>query len=63
LFSGLRQNGEALRPQQGFPLRLIVPGFEGIYQTKYLRRIKIVDRFYMTYNDYGHINRIRRSPR
>jgi sulfane dehydrogenase subunit SoxC len=50
------QNGEALRPQQGFPLRLIVPGFEGIYQTKYLRRIKVVDRFYMTYNDYGHIN-------
>jgi len=50
------QNGEAVRPQQGFPLRLIVPGFEGIYQTKYLRRIKVVDRFYMTYNDYGHIN-------
>ena len=49
------QNGEALRPQQGFPLRLIVPGFEGIYQTKYLRRVKVVDRFYMTYNDYGHI--------
>jgi sulfane dehydrogenase subunit SoxC len=50
------QNGEAVRPQQGFPLRLVVPGFEGIYQTKYLRRIKVVDRFYMTYNDYGHIN-------
>src|SRR6476660_2065061 len=50
------QNGEAVRPQQGFPLRLIVPGFEGIYQTKYLRRIKVVDRYYMTYNDYGHIN-------
>jgi sulfane dehydrogenase subunit SoxC len=49
-------NGEAVRPQQGFPLRLIVPGFEGIYQTKYIRRIKVVDRFYMTYNDYGHIN-------
>ena len=48
-------NGEAVRPQQGFPLRLIVPGFEGIYQTKYLRRIKVVDRYYMTYNDYGHI--------
>src|SRR4029077_4897974 len=45
----------AVRPQQGFPLRLIVPGFEGIYQTKDLRRIKVVDRFYMTYNDYGHI--------
>jgi sulfane dehydrogenase subunit SoxC len=49
-------NGEALRPQQGFPLRLIVPGFEGIHQVKYLRRIKVVDRFYMTYDDYGHIN-------
>ena len=50
------QNGEALRPQQGFPLRLMVPGFEGIYQIKYLRRIKVVDRYYMTYDDYGHIN-------
>jgi sulfane dehydrogenase subunit SoxC len=50
------QNGEALRPQQGFPLRLVVPGFEGIYNTKWLRRIKVVDRYYMTYNDYGHIN-------
>src|SRR5579872_5320848 len=49
-------NGEAIRPQQGFPLRLMVPGFEGIYQIKYLRRIKVVDRYYMTYDDYGHIN-------
>ena len=46
-------NGEPVRPQQGFPLRLMVPGFEGIYQTKCLRRIKVVDRYYMTYNDYG----------
>ena len=45
-----------IRPQQGFPLRLLVPGFEGIYQIKYLRRIKVVDRYYMTYDDYGHIN-------
>src|SRR6185312_11553929 len=50
-------NGEPVRPQQGFPLRLIVPGFEGIYQTKYLRRIKVVDAFYMTYNDYGHLRK------
>src|ERR1700726_2483950 len=49
-------NGEPIRPQQGFPLRLMVPGFEGIYQIKYLRRIKVVDRYYMTYDDYGHIN-------
>src|SRR5579884_4117241 len=44
------QNGEPIRPQQGFPLRLMVPGFEGIYQIKYLRRIKVVDRYYMTYD-------------
>ncbi len=48
-------NGEALRPQQGFPLRIVVPGFEGILNVKWLRRIKVVDRFYMTYNDYGHL--------
>ena len=54
-FVAYAMNGEAIRPQQGFPLRLIVPGFEGIHQIKYLRRIKVVDRYYMTYDDYGHI--------
>ncbi len=49
-------NGEAVRPQQGFPLRLMVPGFEGIFHSKYLRRIKVVDRYYMNYNDYGHLD-------
>ncbi|MBL4819763.1 MAG: molybdopterin-dependent oxidoreductase [Gammaproteobacteria bacterium] len=49
-------NGEAVRPQQGFPLRLLVPGFEGILSVKWLRRIKVVDRFYMTYNDYGNLS-------
>jgi sulfane dehydrogenase subunit SoxC len=48
-------NGEPLRPQNGFPLRLVVPGFEGILSVKWLRRIKVVDEFYMTYNDYGHL--------
>ena len=50
-------NGEAVRPQQGFPVRLLVPGFEGIFNTKYLRRIKAVDRYYLNYNDYGHLSR------
>ena len=50
-------NGEAVRPQQGFPVRLLVPGFEGIFNTKYLRRIKVVDRYYLNYNDYGHLSR------
>ena len=48
-------NGEPIRPQQGFPLRLVVPGYEGIYQIKFLRRIKVVDKHYLTYDDYGHI--------
>ena len=48
-------NGEAVRPQQGYPLRLMVPGFEGIFNVKWLRRIKAVDQYYMTYNDYGHL--------
>ena len=37
------QNGEALRPEQGYPLRLIVPGWEGSVNIKYLRRLKIGD--------------------
>jgi sulfane dehydrogenase subunit SoxC len=41
------QNGEALRPQQGYPLRLVVPGWEGINNVKWLRRIKVVDQPYM----------------
>jgi sulfane dehydrogenase subunit SoxC len=36
------QNGEAIRPEQGYPLRLLVPGWEGINNVKWLRRIKIV---------------------
>src|SRR5207302_10098136 len=49
------QNGERLRPQQGFPLRIVVRGFEGIFNTKWLRRIKVVDRYLMNYSDYGHL--------
>jgi sulfane dehydrogenase subunit SoxC len=35
------QNGEALRPEQGFPLRLLLPGFEGNINVKWLRRLKL----------------------
>ena len=42
-FVAYGMNGEAVRPQNGFPLRLMVPGLEGIFHTKYLQRIKIVD--------------------
>ncbi|HLA39097.1 MAG TPA: sulfite dehydrogenase, partial [Candidatus Glassbacteria bacterium] len=42
------QNGEALRPEQGYPFRLVVPGWVGINNVKWLRRIKVVDQFYST---------------
>jgi len=35
------QNGERLRPQQGYPLRLLLPGFEGNMNVKWLRRLKL----------------------
>jgi sulfane dehydrogenase subunit SoxC len=41
------QNGEALRPEQGYPLRILLPGFEAINSIKYLRRIKVVDTPYL----------------
>lgn len=37
------QNGEAIRPEQGYPLRLVVPGFEGNTHIKWLRRIEVSD--------------------
>jgi sulfane dehydrogenase subunit SoxC len=37
------QNGERLRPEQGYPIRLLVPGYEGNMSVKWLRRLKVVD--------------------
>ena len=42
------QNGEAIRPEQGYPLRLIVPGYEGNTHIKWLRRIEVSDSPFMT---------------
>jgi sulfane dehydrogenase subunit SoxC len=36
-------NGEMLRPENGYPLRLLVPGWEGNVSVKWLRRIKVGD--------------------
>ncbi|TIP10419.1 sulfite dehydrogenase [Mesorhizobium sp.] len=36
-------NGEALRPEQGYPLRLVVPGWEGNMWIKWLRRLEVGD--------------------
>ena len=42
------QNGEAIRPEQGYPLRLLVPGYEGNMNIKWLRRLEISDTPFMT---------------
>jgi sulfane dehydrogenase subunit SoxC len=42
------QNGEALRPEQGYPLRLILPGWEGNTHIKWLRRLDVSDKPFMT---------------
>ncbi len=38
-----KMNGEALRPEQGYPLRLVVPGWEGNMWIKWLRRLEVGD--------------------
>jgi sulfane dehydrogenase subunit SoxC len=35
------QNGERLRPQQGYPLRVLLPGYEGNMSVKWLRRLNV----------------------
>jgi sulfane dehydrogenase subunit SoxC len=42
------QNGEALRPEQGYPIRLVLPGYEGNAWVKWLRRLKLAERPFQT---------------
>jgi sulfane dehydrogenase subunit SoxC len=41
------QNGEALRPAQGYPLRLLLPGWEGNTNVKWLHSLRLTDQAYM----------------
>jgi sulfane dehydrogenase subunit SoxC len=41
-------NGEALRPEQGYPLRAVIPGWEGNMWVKWLRRIEVGDQPWQT---------------
>ena len=44
----LYQNGERLRPENGYPVRLFLPGYEGNMSVKWLRRIKVTPTATMT---------------
>jgi sulfane dehydrogenase subunit SoxC len=48
------QNGEALRPEQGYPLRLVIPGWEGNASIKWLRRLKLGAAPFMTREETSH---------
>jgi sulfane dehydrogenase subunit SoxC len=48
------QNGEMLRPENGYPLRLVVPGVQGVSWVKYLRRIKVGDMPFATKDEAVH---------
>ncbi len=48
------QNGEPLRPEHGFPARMFVPGFGANHSVKWLKRIMVVDRPYMTWDQSVH---------
>ena len=48
------QNGEMLRPENGYPLRLVVPGVQGVSWVKWLRRIKVGDQPWATKDEAVH---------
>lgn len=47
----LFQNGERLRSEQGYPMRLLLPGLEGVLNVKWLRRLELSDRPVMARNE------------
>ena len=54
VFVAYGQNGEMLRPENGYPLRLVVPGVQGVSWIKYLRRIEVGDQPYATKDEAVH---------
>lgn len=47
-------NGEMLRPENGYPLRLVVPGVQGVSWVKWLRRLEVGDQPYATKDEASH---------
>ena len=60
-FLALYQNGERIRPENGYPLRLVVPGWEGVLNVKWLRRLKITDRPVMARNETSRYTELQPS--
>ncbi len=47
----LYQNGERIRPENGYPMRLVIPGFEGVTHVKWLRRLQLTSEPVMARNE------------
>ncbi|MEJ5269709.1 MAG: sulfite dehydrogenase [Hydrogenophilus sp.] len=47
-------NGEMIRPENGYPLRLVVPGVQGVSWVKWLRRVEVGDKPYGTKDEAVH---------
>ena len=54
VFVAYGQNGEMLRPENGYPLRLVVPGVQGVSWVKWLRRIEVGDKPYASREEALH---------
>ncbi len=59
----LYQNGERLRAENGYPLRLILPGWEGVTQIKWLHRLEVTDRPVMSRNETAQYSELRPDGR
>jgi sulfane dehydrogenase subunit SoxC len=57
----LYQNGERVRPSNGYPMRLLLPGFEGNMNVKWLRRIKVTDAPAMTKDETSKYTILQRN--
>jgi sulfane dehydrogenase subunit SoxC len=62
-FIALYQNGEPIRPANGFPLRLILPGFHGNTNVKWLRRIELTEGPMMTKDETSHYSMLLKDGR
>ncbi len=47
----LYQNGERLRPENGYPMRIVLPGWEGVTNVKWVRRLTVTDQPVMARNE------------
>ncbi len=55
------QNGEMLRPSQGYPLRLLLPGYEGNMNIKWLRRLKFGSAPFETYEETAYYTELMKN--